>query len=119
MRYNMNPADQPITALPNGNVDFVSTVPRSSMVRHRGLQLPSAATEVAYPPGTAVRPRGPSSSSHQRRKRKLRTQRILFHGHALLGVNDTSLYNTLGGLWTNIFLASIDPNGQVVTKPDT
>ena len=33
----------------------------------------------------------------------------------LLGVNDT-LYNTLGGLWTNIFLASIDPNGQVNWK---
>jgi hypothetical protein len=35
--------------------------------------------------------------------------------YLLLGSGDT-LFNTAGGLWTNLFLASISPSGQVVWK---
>lgn len=74
----------------------------------------SAATEVAHSSGNCR-----SVQAHLRQVISDGNGNCVLNGYfmdtLLLGVNDT-LYNTLGGLWTNIFLASIDPNGQVNWK---
>ena len=119
MRYNMNPGMpiSQITALPNGNtvgfrVDSSAVIYGSDIY---GLQL----LECRDGNGTLLweLPFGPEA--HLRHVISDGNGNCVLNGYfmdtLLLGVNDT-LYNTLGGLWTNIFLASIDPNGQVNWK---